>query len=102
MSPEQTSFLNLRDKPARLDVQQAGWYLGFNSNEISLLVANGMLKPLGSPRRSAVKYFALSVLRQLRDDVKWMSKATAIIYGKWRKKNHTEDPESGIDSAKAG
>ena len=38
-----------------------------------VLVANGLLKPLGNPTANAVKYFARVTLQELSDDVKWTS-----------------------------
>ena len=90
MSPEQTTLLNLTDKPGRFNSEQAGQYLGFNTKEISLLVSNGMLKPLGKPRRNSVKYFAFVELKLLHDDPKWLSRATETIQTVWRSKNETE------------
>ena len=52
------SFLNLHTPPARLNANEAAWYLGFKPHEVSMLVAAGLLTPLGRPARSRAKFFA--------------------------------------------
>ena len=89
MSPEEKSFLSLRTLPARLDAEQAGWYLGCNLESVTVLMAAGLLKPLGRPAANAAKFFALAELEQLRADPKWMSRATEAIQNWHRKKNHS-------------
>lgn len=42
-------FLYLMMAPARLTVEEAAWLLGFSPHEIPILVAKGLLKPLGCP-----------------------------------------------------
>jgi hypothetical protein len=53
--------------------------LGFAAHDIPVLVANGLLKPLGHPGDSAVKFFALAAVEPLRSDVKWLGRATDAI-----------------------
>ena len=45
------SFLNLHTPPARLNANEAAWYLGFKPHEVPMLVAAGLLTPLGRPAR---------------------------------------------------
>jgi hypothetical protein len=84
---DKEQFLNLKNPPARVTAEEAAWYLGFAAHDIPVLVANGLLKPLGHPGDNAVKFFALAVLEPLRADVKWLSRATDAILGYWRTKN---------------
>ena len=42
--------------PGRLDALQAAWFLGFEPHEIPILIAAGLLKPLGHPARNATKF----------------------------------------------
>ncbi|MCZ7636803.1 MAG: hypothetical protein M5U12_12640 [Verrucomicrobia bacterium] len=90
MSPEHKSFLTLAFTPARLDAEQAAWYLGFQPHDIPVLIAAGLLRPLGRPQHNAVKYFATVELSALRDDPKWLAKATDAVQSRWRRKNRTE------------
>ena len=89
MSPEQREFMSLLMPPARLSPEQTAWYLGFQVHDISTLVAAGLLKPLGKPVPNGVKYFATAELLRLRDDTKWLARASDAIAAHWRRKNHT-------------
>jgi hypothetical protein len=75
MKQEQQEFMTLRIVPARLTVQEAAWFLGFSEHEIPVLMADGLLKPLGRPPRNGLKYFASAELEERRRDVKWLAKA---------------------------
>jgi len=107
MNPEREKFLNLKTVPARLTVEETAWYLGFASHDIPILTANGLLKPLGRPAENSSKYFAFVVLVELRNDSKWLARATEILVQHWRRKNarkssHIEShDESRMDHAAA-
>jgi hypothetical protein len=73
--------------PARLDSQETSWFLGFAAHDIPILVAAGLLKPLGHPPPNGVKYFASSTLAKLREDPQWLSRATDAIIKHWKNKN---------------
>jgi hypothetical protein len=87
MQADKEKFLNLKIVPARLTVEETAWYLGFATHDIPVLVANGLLKPLGHPNDNAVKFFALASVEPLRADVKWLARATDTMLDHWRKKN---------------
>ena len=87
MNPEREKFLNLKVIPSRLTAEESAWYLGFAAHDIPVLVANGLLMPLGHPGDNAVKFFAFATLEPLRADVKWLSRATDAMLEHWRKKN---------------
>ncbi len=87
MDKEREQFLNLKSPPARLTQSEAAWYLGFSKHEIPILIANGLLKPLGHPPANGLKFFAASTLEELRKDLKWLAKASDIIVAHWRGKN---------------
>ena len=76
MNSAQTEFLGWKIAPARLNASQAAWYLGFEPHEITILIGDGMLKPLGHPARNSTKFFATETLHQLRRDEKWLARAT--------------------------
>src|SRR5580692_5480678 len=84
---EREKFLNLKQVPARLTAEETAWYLGFSAHDIPILVANGLLKPLGHPGDNAVKFFAYAAIESLRVDVKWLARATDTMLEHWRKKN---------------
>ena len=44
-----------------------------------MLVATGLLKPLGPPPRNGTKFFATEILDQLRRDEKWLARASDAI-----------------------
>lgn len=84
----ETSFLNLIEKhPARLDSMQAGQILGFNEDEIRVLVQNGKLKPLAKPVPNARKFFSLIDISEKASDSKWLSDSTNVIYRHWTQRN---------------
>lgn len=83
----QSEFLSWKILPARLDATQTAWYLGFEPHEIRLLVAAGLLKPLGHPARNSTKFFATETLDQFRRDEKWLARASDAIANYWRDRN---------------
>jgi hypothetical protein len=90
MESEQKQFLSLTVVPARLNVQQASWRLGFNDHDIPILVAANLLKPLGNPPSNGIKYFATAVIDELRSDIKWLARASDAIHRHWQQKNENK------------
>jgi hypothetical protein len=81
-------FLNLKTYPARLYAEQAATYLGFKPHDIPVLIAAGLLKPLGgSCAAQMVKYFATAELEKLRRNTQWLSRGTAAVRRHWERKN---------------
>jgi hypothetical protein len=91
MSSQQLQFLNLRNTPARLTSEEAAWFLGFAPHAIPILVAAGLLKPLGQPVPNATKYFATTTLCELKQDANWLFRASKEIMQYWRTKNEKRD-----------
>lgn len=87
MNQAKKDFLSLATPPARLGIEQTAWYLGFNAHDISVLVSAGLLKPLGRPASSGSKFFATVDLQNLRNDVRWLAKASDAVVNYWRDKN---------------
>jgi hypothetical protein len=87
MQQDKESFLNLKNLPARLSAEETGWFLGFSPSEIPILMAKGILRPLGHPARNGAKYFAAAELEELRRDKKWLVKASDAIVNYWHNKN---------------
>lgn len=87
MNQAKKDFLSLVTPPARLGIEETAWFLGFNSHDIPVLVSAGLLKPLGRPASSGSKFFAAVELQNLRNDVRWLTKASDAIVHYWRDKN---------------
>jgi len=87
MNNEKREFLNLKNIPARLEMQEAGWYLGFAPHAIPILISAGLLKPLGRPAANGVKYFATATLAELREDTQWLARASDALTRYWQNKN---------------
>lgn len=90
MDAQREKFLNLKTSPARLNVQEAAWYLGFAQHDIPVLVSHGLLKPLGHPSDHSMKFFALVTLDELKGDPKWLARATDAMLQHWRGKNRKQ------------
>lgn len=87
MKMEQEQFLRLPVPPARVTVTEAAWILGFSQHDIPILIAAGLLKPLGHPPANGTKFFASLTLEELRRDLKWLGKASDAIVSHWKTKN---------------
>jgi hypothetical protein len=87
MNQERKDFLSLRNLPARLSIGETAWFLGFGVSDIPVLVSAGLLKPLGKPTATGSKYFATVNLQDLRNDPRWLGKASDVIVNFWRSKN---------------
>src|SRR2546422_8232420 len=81
------TMMRIQLVPARLDALQAAWFLGFEPHEIPILIAAGLLKPLGHPARNATKFFVTQALEQLRCDEKWLARASDANCQYWRERN---------------
>ena len=84
---ERERFLNLRHFPARMTIEEVAAFFRMSPHDIPILVANGLLKPLGDPVQSSVKYFATAVLEELAQNVDWLHQATAALQSHWVMKN---------------
>ena len=92
---QQAEFLNWKLTPARLNATQAAWFLGFEPDEITILVGAGLLKPLGHPAGNSAKLVATEILQQLWPDEKWLGKATDAIANYWKQRNARKKTVSG-------
>ena len=98
MNQDVERFLNLQNPPGRLTKEQAAWKLGFTSDEITVLMAKNLLKPLGHPAHNGQKYFLTATLEDLRRDEKWYSKASDAIVDYWRYKNSRKGQDKSEDA----
>jgi hypothetical protein len=87
---EKWKFLQLLHLPGRLTTEEAGWLLGFSEAEISILIAKGLLEPLGAPKPNSKKMLATCLLLQAKDNPKLLHKCTIIIH------KYIEDRNKGI------
>ena len=87
MNQDLERFLNLRNAPQRLSAAEAADRLGFSPHEIPILVAKGLLKPLGHPAANGPKHFLTAALDDLRRDEKWHHKAADALQEYWRLRN---------------
>jgi hypothetical protein len=94
MTAEQREFLNLGTPPARLNAQEVSWLLGFQEHDVPILVAEGLLKPLGRPARNSPKYFARTEIEICVRDPKWLGRASAVIHNYWRQ-HHEHTSSNG-------
>jgi hypothetical protein len=81
------ALLNCRRLPGRLTSGQAAALLGFEEQNLPVLVASGLLGPLGNPAQNAQKFFATIDVEAAASDVKWLSKATSAVTRHWQRKN---------------
>ena len=72
--------------PGRIPVETASKLLGFNKDEIAILMAKGHLKPLGAPRQNSPKWFATRTILEHAQDPRWLDKATGAVQRAWRTK----------------
>jgi hypothetical protein len=91
MQQDKEHFLNLKNHSARSSAEEAGWILGFSPQEIPILMAESLLKPLGHPTRNGPKYFATAELEDLRCNLKWLAKASDAIVNYWQKRNASKN-----------
>jgi hypothetical protein len=87
MNNERKELLSLARLPARLNMVETAVYLGFKTHDIPILIARGLLKPLGRPTPNSEKYFARSKLVEAENNEEWLSRATAVLSQHWQAKN---------------
>jgi hypothetical protein len=87
---ERWKLLLHRHLPARLNAEEAGWVLGFTKEEITILVAKKILKPLGNPSINGRKSFSATEILRLGETPAWLDKATKAVIHYWWVRNHGE------------
>jgi len=76
-----------KDLPGRLNATQVAKLMHCTPEDVAVLAKAGTLKPLGRPRRNAVKYFsAVELIARLADRT-WLDEVTKTIGQYWRRKN---------------
>jgi hypothetical protein len=96
MCPQQKDFLTLaKVVPARLTMTEAAWLLGFHHHDMPILIAAGILRPLGNPSPNSTKYLATVEIDELRQDKKFLDRATRALQAHWTKKNNSKGHRNG-------
>jgi len=72
--------------PARLEVKDIAVLLGFSESDIPILIAGGLLKPLGKPAPNASKFFARVEIERCAENVDWLNQATHCVAQYWKRK----------------
>ena len=69
MNEAERHFLTLWGQPqARLSAEQVAWVLNCQPHDVPVLVNARLLKPLGNPTASSVKFFAVGEVREHAKD----------------------------------
>ena len=102
MNPERKEILTLPCLPGRLTPAETAWRLGFEPDHVPILVSLGLLKPLGHPPASSVKYFASIEIEALRIDPKWLAKASDALRQQWKLKNDAAKKRCGNTHSTTG
>jgi hypothetical protein len=74
--------------PARLKASEAAELLGFHEDDMTVLVREELIAPLGEPAHNAVKYYALADIEALGRCHERLSSATKAIYSRNKSKSH--------------
>ena len=88
-------LLSVLRLPARLTLEEAGHLLGFHPEAVSFLVSARILEPLGDPPEGAPLWFAAAQIMQVRNDQKWLSKATKAVRLHIKEKNEKAKAKRG-------
>ena len=87
ISAQAKELLSLRRLPAMLNTAQAAVMLGLAEHDIPVLVAAGLLKPLGNPPSNSVKYFGTVEILEMAGESAVLNKIRSTVYEYWRGKN---------------
>lgn len=98
MKDEQRVFLSLLGRPPlRLTVEQTACVLNCGEQDVSILTAARLLRPLGNPAPNARKYFATFEILELATDRGFLDKVTSAIYRYWLNKNRRRRDNDGSE-----
>ncbi len=76
-----------KDLPARLLAAQVAQLLNCTTEDVTILVSSGKLRPLDRPNPNAVKFFSAVELMALLANREWLDEATKTIGQFWKRKN---------------
>jgi len=83
----QVEFLSLRQLPARVNSEQAGWLIGCQPHDIPVLVAAKLVKPLGNPPMNGSKYFFTAEVQEACKDRIGLVRVTKAVQDNWARRN---------------
>ncbi len=63
---------------------------GFAESDIPILIARGLLKPLGKPAPNAPKYFARAEIERFCQDVDALNQATRCVSQYWKRRRERQ------------
>jgi hypothetical protein len=86
-------LLKMPRLPGRINAEQTAILLGFQIHDIPVLVAAKLINPLGNPSQAAPKWFSSVEVETLRNDPKFLAKATKAISSRWQKRNKRVSPQ---------
>ena len=82
--------------PARLEAKEIAVLLGFSESDIPILIAGGLLKPLGKPAPNAPKFFARVEIERCAENVDWLNQATRSVAQYWKRKRDRQARGRGV------
>ena len=68
--------------------------LGFSESDIPILIAGGLLKPLGKPAPNAPKFFARVEIERCAENVDWLNQATRCV-AQYRRRKRERQAKAG-------
>ncbi len=80
-------LLNVRRLQGRLDSRQTAALLNCGEHHIPVLIAKGLLTPLGHPEPGTMKFFWPVEVLELAGDREKMGRICDVLYEHWREKN---------------
>lgn len=70
-----------------MSAQQTAWLLNCTLLDIRILIAAGLLIPLGNPPANAQKFFCREEILTLGRDSEWLAAASDAVHHYWFLKN---------------
>jgi hypothetical protein len=98
-------FLNLRRLPDLAELEEAGFLLGLNTEEVNLLIRYGLLRAVGDPKPNGKKRLSTAEVLEVGSDREWLDRAVTTIIAHWLSKNEQTSRKaqtSGARQQKAG
>lgn len=96
MRDDQHRFMMvLGQPPARLNAEQTAWVLNCQPHDIPVLVAARLLKPLGNPAPTGIKFFCTAEVLEQAKDKSWLNKVSNAVYVHWYRHNARKKERTG-------
>jgi len=103
MKEEQYRLLQLAGQlPARLTAEQTASLLNCQVHDVVILMASRLLKPLGNPPRTGVKFFAAVEILELSRDRVWLARMSNALYKYWQVRNARKHQVGGGNGETGG